>query len=406
MPLLPGERYITPPTNFPLLGLPPLVDPLARDASHLTLASNNLYMPFNGYSSGTSQTTCYRVRCVSPADKDVYGLRLGYANQSISASGEVLPADPFTITKAAVEYNGVIYPVFFDGVRAAGVEPGAIRFSDPVGVYIPKGSVYYVRNFVTAPTLGQKWPVNRALVVANGEGYTNSDFVDGAVPGTLFAASAFSPSIILGETRGPKQFQYALIGSSSAFGQGDTAEGPNFDYGYLSRVMTNKLAHVKLTRASDTIAQFLAGNKYRLAHMASAGVTHVLFQSGSNDISNGGSVSVVQDRLKQAWDMFHGVGLKVVQSTFTPVTTGTWADLAGQTVPASSSVRMAVNDWIRTEQESGKLGIVDPAIVVEDPTDRSKWRSDGGQWTADGTHLTQYGHQQVAARLSILDLMK
>lgn len=368
----------------------------STEGPQIIVVGNRSEMPFNGYSSGSNQNTTYRDKRWNLSGVACGGLRLTYINATLTATGEVVPPDTITLNKVTIESAaGLLIPVFFNGRRSVTIEPGAQVTSDPVGLTVAALSYFYVRSYVGVDTLGKKWPVSSTTITAEGEGYSTTDFADGAVP-TLFSASLFGPAIVTAVAQGRRPV-IGIVGSSSAYGQGDTAEAPYYDLGYPARAFAAKnISYVKLTRASDTLLQFLTNHRLRMQLLAQAGVTHVLQQLGSNDISNGASAATTISRLQDVTDIITGAGIKVINTTITQKVSGTYATLSGQVPSSDSGRRHDVNDWLRTGP-TGSSGLLDAAAATAAPEDISKFRIDGGAWTVDGTHLTQIAHQQVSA---------
>ena len=383
--------------------MPPVPYPRSWSANdfgqNTVIVGNRSEISPNTLSSGSNQTSTYRIRRFSLANANVTAPRLVFANMGIGTSGEALPADAWTV-KATLELaDGRLFPVFFNGSRTITVQPGAHVTSDPVGVVIPAGSHYFVRTFVSVAAAGQKWVTAGTMFTGLGEGFVgNVDHTDTATASlpAMGSAATFGPVAVIGTT-GARIPNVAIVGSSSAAGQGDTNEGPYWDLGYLSRILSINVPTLRLGRASDTIAQFLAVNRFRLQLMAATGISHVIFQSGSNDLANGGSVADVKALLTQTWELLDGIGFKVIQSTLTQTSTSTDAFVteANQTAKADAYRREEVNAWIRTCP--GPLhGVVDPAAITAGRSNPLVFRADGGAWTTDGTHLTPYGHREVA----------
>lgn len=364
--------------------------------------SRNL-MAMNGLSSGTSQGTNYRTMYRTMRRSRVSGFRLVYSNTQLTASGEVDGTHPYSV-KASIEYNGAVYPVWFAGSRTITLAPGAHVVSDVVGVSIPADTVFFVRSYPTTATLGDKWPVSGTLITGEGESYlAAADKTDDLTSIGANAASGFGPVAILGHV-GFDVPTVGIIGSSSAFGQGDAVSGPRYNYGYLSRFAGDILGtgYVKMTRASDTMAQMLADYRRRLSYLSITNPSHVIQQMGSNDISNGGSFDTVKARLIETWAILDSMGHKVIQTTYTPTTTSTdnWATVANQTVAASNPVRIAINDWIRTCP--GPLtGYLECSDQVETARNSGIWKVDGtaNKYTVDGLHLSPFAHLEVANSL-------
>jgi hypothetical protein len=289
---------------------------LPEAAPRLVMVTTRCSLPYNGQSSGSQTFLTYRTRYVTLKTSRVSGLRLVYANIEMLTTGEVNGPANYTI-KASVEVNGTIYPVFFGEQREKLVEAGGFVISDPVGVSIAPGSEIFVRSRPLIGTLGEKWAVQGSLETAFGESYVTTDAVDSGATGAN-AANSFGPCAILGMVPNPAP-SVVIMGSSSAVGQGDTASTNERDLGYLARLLSTNTGYCRMVRASQTAAHFLADSRRRLSLLAALNPTHVIYQFGTNDLTNGGDFATVQDRLFQSFSILAGMGLRVIGTTFTPV---------------------------------------------------------------------------------------
>lgn len=357
-------------------------------------------LPYATLSSGTNQTATYRVRRYVPATHGIANFKLVYSNVTLTASGETNGDADYTV-KAVIELpDASLHPVTFRGAASASVANGTHLVSDPVGLRLAPGSFFYVRTFVSVATLGQKWPTHSALINGSqGEGYIAGDATTGAWTSTA-TAGAFGPSAIVAPCS-PDIRSIAILGSSSAQGQGDvaTTTNPGYDLGYLARAATaSGIDYTTTARATDRLSFFIANYRRRLEHLALAKPTHVIQQLGSNDISNSAPpFATVRDRILTVWDILEDAGYKVVQTTYTPVNNSTdgWTTTANQSKLSHDAVRLQVNDWLRSQPRK-----TIPIIEVSDQVETSR---NSGIWlpnyTADGTHLNPAAHTAVAATI-------
>jgi lysophospholipase L1-like esterase len=372
------------------------------------VAANRTKFVNNGVSSGSSITVTYRTVHFTRGSGRVTFPRFVFVNSALSATGEISGTHPFTV-KAAIEYGGVSYPIYFNGSRTKLLAIDEQVISDPVMLSIPANTQFAVRTNCLAATLGDKWPTGYSLTTAIGESYTGSDVTDSVASMGAFAATGYGPAAILGSVAGEAP-TVLITGSSSGDGQGDTAEAPYYDLGYLSRACrTSGMDYVRLTRPSATMLHFLTTNKRQLEFVHKVKPTHVIQQLGSNDISNGADLATLKSRAQEIWDIMASTGAKVYQATATPVATSSdsFATLVNQTLNANNSVRVAFNDWIRSKP-SGISGYIECCDVVESALNSGKWRVDGtaNAYTVDGTHLTQRGHRETAASMDLLAAIK
>ena len=363
--------------------------------SHCT---NKAGMNANGESSGSNQAVTYRTRFVTK--RAVTQLRLVFSNSRLAATPSEIDADQAVTYEATVE-TGVgtnTVAVTFGGASSVTLAAGASIVSDPLTITFAGETAFFVRTRASVETLGMTWPVYRSGSTADGEGFSTTNFLTGAVPG-LSNSGMVGPSAILAPDTSPTRVIVGVIGSSSAAGQGDTADA-SLNLGYLERAMfANNVPCTKLAVGSDTIAKFLANNVRRFQHLDDAQVSHVIFQLGSNDLTSGRTLAQIQADLKTAWNLLRLRGYRILQTTYTPVTTSSdsWATVANQTVVASNSVRIALNTWLATQVGVEFDKLLDCHTAVEAPgADAGKFQA---SMTADGTHLNATAHAAVATAL-------
>jgi lysophospholipase L1-like esterase len=272
--------------------------------------------------------------------------------------------------------------------------------------------MFQVRTYVTVTNLGEKWPVAQAANTSLGEGFAaTTDKSDDVAYTSFSAASIYCPSAILGYTHANDTANVLVIGSSSGWGQGDTAESDYYDYGYISRALSNEYGYIKYTRASTAMSHYLTGAGYLrlLAFLNVVKPTHVIHQLGSNDLTSAASLATMQQRIADMWDILGSTGARVIQATYTPVTTSSdsWATLEGQTKASSNTVRIATNEWIRSVPSTAITGYLECCDVVESSRNSGLWRVNGtaSTYTADGTHVTQLGHRETAASFNMATVL-
>jgi lysophospholipase L1-like esterase len=362
-------------------------------------------------SSGASQAITYRTVHYSRKNSRITGPRLVYGNFYMASSGETAGNAAITV-KSAIEYNGVSYPIYYGGSRTKVLAVNESVVSDRCAVSIPANTQFAIRTYVSVGTLGEKWPVGNNLTTGIGESYIASDVADGTTSMGTNSAAAFAPLAILGSSSDDAP-SVLIIGSSSAWGQGDTSGGggDTYDYGYLSRALNNTYCYTKFTRASTTMNQFLttAGYTKQLDALLKINPTHIFQQLGSNDLTGGASYATMVSRITDMADILSSTGAKVIQKTYTPVTTSSdsWATQSGQTLASSNTIRLAINDWLKSMPLSTISAVADCCKFVEDPLAPGYWKTDGaaGTYTADGTHLTPFAHAGTAATLDFSDIL-
>jgi lysophospholipase L1-like esterase len=331
---------------------------------------------------------------------DTSGLRVTW--QEAKLRGATVSADRLTVT----------------------VNPGELWVSDPVPLSVVAGQTLFIRNLVQAAGAGIKYPAALMDYAFSGSGsyYSNTDVNYpaalvglGTIASIIGSAGALAgaptpcmaPIAVLGRPLTPAPV-VGIIGSSSAYGAGDTPEAPDFSMGYLARALTAAgVQHCRLGQSSDTLDKMLNSAtwyRYRLEFLRACGVTHFVSTMGTNDTVTM-SAAQMQALLVQMWDWAYGLGLRIVQCTFSPRTSSTdsFATLVNQTVAASESVRLATNAFIRSATHPALAGVWDVDALVADPTS-GKFKVTGAAfgWTVDGLHLSQFAHRSVAASLAPL----
>jgi lysophospholipase L1-like esterase len=96
-----------------------------------------------------------------------------------------------------------------------------------------------------------------------------------------------------------------------------------------------------------------------------AGVTHVIFFEGSNDLARGATFQQITDGLTTIYTRARNAGLKIIGATVIPRHNAAWR-------PAEMNpVRHAVNAWIRDQASPVGLldGVIDFDALLKDPND-------------------------------------
>jgi GDSL-like lipase/acylhydrolase family protein len=379
----------------------PSQDPI-DDVSSEAMMTNRGHMANLAQSSGSFRDVVWRTAYWSSKRQDIAAISLVYSNSYLDATGEHDGLNTIFVT-AAVEYNGANIPVLFSGEREATLAPGALIKSDLTTFAVPKNTMFWVRQNVRTANATEKYATGYVSVAALGEGFstvTPLAQVDAVgVLGTAQVSNMFGPVAILGKSLESGPPHVAILGSSSAFGTGEnfaTLPDPG-DRGYLSRLISNNFGQTVLAAGSNSLAQWVADSSRRMAVLAAIRPTHVVCQLGANDILNGSPAATIQSRLQGMWDQLSAAGYRVIQTTFTPSSTGTWTTLAGQTATFATT-RAQVNGFIRGVPPP-LVGVLDVCALTESSPGSGLWRIDGGAWTADGTHTTR--HADIATSLSI-----
>lgn len=354
----------------------------------ISVASRNA--PLNQLlSNGTDTNMTYKIKHV--ATTDIAFPRLAYGNWYLN-NGEANGLNDITV-KSAIEYNGTIYPARYSGADTTVITPGATVFSDQVNIVIPKGAVFHTRTNVVV-TAGQKWPLSLTSYPADTEGKTTGDVAYSGVTTNTFEY-CYSPCAIVGQPSSNDESAVLFIGDSIMSGQGDS---PN-DNGFLIRVFNNAKGYIRVSKPSARTSDFLSSvrkNRMLLSNYCS----YAVCQLGVNDVIIGNvKLEVVKANLMDIWNALAIRGIKVYQTTITPVSTSTdtWATTQNQTTHANNSVRTALNDWIRTTP-APLSGYFEVANTVETSQNSGIWKP---SLTSDGTHPNVTGHIAMTAAIGV-----
>lgn len=336
------------------------------------------------------------------------GLTVAYAN--IWNNNGVATANGNDITvRAAISKDGTNWhPVWFSGRRDAVIEPAGMSVGE-VGVSLTAGEVFFSRTFVTCASSG-KFPLS------HGEYLNGTD--EGAVAGTSdlttsgsvtanFNAGYFPFAFFGRSSSAPRAIGF--IGDSIGAGRGDNAFWSGGG-GWIVRALGAQIPWARPMAFSGAQAVSWAGwgatgagVGRRLLQMPR--YSSVICELGINDVTIGAvTLSQAQARLQEVWRVAAATGAKIYQSTLTPSTTSTdsWATAGNQTKNAAETVRVALNDWIRT-QPTGLAGYIEAADAVETARNSGLWKSDGSAntFTADGVHPSAAGHALIAATVNL-----
>lgn len=312
------------------------------------------------------------------------------------------------IITASVEYPaGVFTRINFARQPAVQLLPGENGIG-VANVNIPNGAVFWVREFriASVSTTYLRGAIQDAGDFNNGERfeYAASGLTDKTMGGTIADTDGAAPRnqaapiALLGLTT---KVAALLIGDSKNRGAVDAfgITGTPGDQGELARSIGPSFGYSNCGAYGNTLDTFngTAGHPRQVKLAVYA--THVVSEYGINDITGGASLATMQARLQTFWGFFPTK--KVSHCTITPVSTSTdgWTTTANQSVVGTNSVRVAVNNWLRSTV-APLWAVHEVADVVESARDSGIWKADGvtpGLWTADGTHESKYAFEQIQA---------
>lgn len=299
-------------------------------------------------SNGTDTYGNYRY--AHTALYDAVSPRFAFKNYYPNSTSDADGPNDITVRAAIETPSGTYYPLYFNGVRDVVIKPGQTVVSDPIGIMITSGTVFYSRTNVSV-TSGGKWPTGLSTVAASLEGVVrgsgaNSDLT---TSGTITAATenGYGPCAIVGSTYPRRRIVVGICGDSIACGTGDGGA----DLGWIVRqLQADKIGYIHMAQRGEAAGQF--NPPYwirRLPYLASC--TDVLCEYGVNDLIVPRTLALIQSYLINIWRAAQLLGARAWQTTITPRTTSTdgWTTTTNQTQATFSTptTRTDLNDWIR-----------------------------------------------------------
>lgn len=343
----------------------------------------------------TGTNTTLMSRTLHTARDSVTALQLEFANRCIdSTTGyESQSSGNMSIT-ASIEYplGNIVGQVLWSGVATGTIAPGEHLLSDALAVVIPSGAQFAVLSYSVNAAAG----VPYATVTGNGFKLTGealesgTTVVDKTLSGTITdngAGGLVFPSAIVATTTKPS---FLLIGDSRTQGYGDTATGDG-DVGEIARSIGPTCAYINSGISSDRAMYRgrVAGFNRRVATY----VSHVISELGAADTDSAAGRTAAQT-IASLQNLYSQFPTKtVIQSTTTPITTGTWSGSggAGQTRNAGYTEQNTVNDWIRTTP-APLAAYLEVADVVMTARNSGYWNAN---YTADGRHANVTGYTAI-----------
>lgn len=340
---------------------------------------------FNSDNSGNKQSMTRKSHFMRAAVSKVQLLYVNWRT-GLAASESLNWADSATVS-VAIEYpEGTYTRVTFggsnDGVMAAGGEV----ISDWIAVNIPVGAQFWTRTWWRSAGgiiyLGKSETADFGEAMAFG-GTTPDVVMGGAI--SRGGAGTYAPTAILGRTDRPGIY---MQGDSRVMGQADSYSGAlTNDVGILQRSIGSQFGYICAAAPAERVAGLVGNSNANNAKRRSLALrfcTSAVLAEGINDITGALGAATTIANLQTWWATFKP--LRVYACTIAPVTGGTYADEAGQTVHASNTDRTTVNEFIRATNKA--YSVFDLCDAVElPPRNSGKWRFPN--FTGDGTHELQ-----------------
>lgn len=376
----------------------------------------------------------------------VSNLVVQFSNEKLK-SNNLIPSYGSAVTiKAALEYNGVVYPLTFNGKRVGTIADGGYIDTDQLNINIPPNATVFIRQLVTlVTTAGNPGMLlfkknNRVLntsatdldsceVTTNLAGSPLTDKVDSgtisnsntiasnATP-TSNAASAIAWPAAITTLMAGDNHANLFLGDSISIGANDYPDKVGSGAGILERTIGKRAPWINVSAfglASWTYAgqnnDYLQGSRPAgiVAARLAAYCGRVICAMGHNQLNTNSPAQVFGDHkvMMENLDYINGRPLDYVFTTILPRTTSTdsWATTANQTVNYSSLANyQTYNNYVRAGTFGGYtgrswVGYIDFAGAVESSADSCIWKAPG--YTADGIHPTVTGYAALEAGAQI-----
>lgn len=316
--------------------------------------------------------------------------------------GEASSGGAATFT-ASIEYPSSVYTqVTFGGATSGAAAANTTLFSDMITLStpIPDGADFWVNIyglFESAIVFTYKF----SSAAGDKGQYGTSGVVDTTMsPWTSSTSITLRPCLILAMGTRPATL---VLGDSRCYGTGGTAAETGEIEPTLAaagRPYVNAGIYGALSSQATT-----AHRQEMAAYFQS-----LVFELGINDVTAGKTLTDYQRTIANMRARSGFAGLPMVMTTKPPVSTSTdnWLTLVNQTTHATNSVRVAINNWIRTDPYGD--GYFEIADIVESSRDSGLWAADGvtaKKFNSDGTHENDVGYAAIAAsgaiNLALLD---
>ena len=296
----------------------------------------------------------------------------------------------------------------FSGKPTFTIPPGAVVYSDPVALTVPRMSDMAVDLFLPGDT-----NTPAPLTMHNGAFQTSyvSEAGNHAGAAKLPTASTIQNWFVLYrvEVAAPASVGgLVTFGDSITDGTRSTPDTNNRWPDHLVRRMLSQAVPLQLGLMNAGIAgnRVLSDAAYqsginalaRFEHNVATqpGVTHVIFMEGINDIGQARenpspSAEDVIAGHKQIIELAHARGLKIYGATLTPFYGAAYYSEVGE------AKRQAVNEWIRNSKAYD--GVIDFDKATRDPADAKKFLA--AYDSCDHLHPSDAGYKAMADAIDL-----
>lgn len=336
-------------------------------------------------------------------------IRLGNHDQSGTADGAQAISYRMAIEYPAGEYH----PIWFGGSRDVTVQPGAIVDSTPLLLAIAQPG-FWLRVHVSLAAGGTLVQSLEVMQPSEGSGANFGSATDQTTGGTIAASYGYAPMIplaVLGRPSrqtsrlaarsGQRLIALGIAGDSIATGTGDVASSGGSPYlGWAARAAAAfGIGYARISVPGQRFNNFDTMTRQRRRFQALEGVTHVICNFGTNDITQGGiDLAALKARSDAVAARIQQTGRRYIPATLTPRTDAANAGFYGTDTAATTALRLAFNDYLRTNPYGA--GIYDLAALLSDGSNPQFWTAAYGATPADGLHPTTAMHAAAGADLA------
>lgn len=280
-------------------------------------------------------------------------------------------------------------PVWFRGSRSAVLEPGATVISDALPVDLAAGASFYVHTYQVAGTSqsGEKYLINFAAFQAGEFGNNTASDQTGSQLSTGSVGGLIPLYIVAGQPSVDRKAMIGIYGDSIAEGKQDTNSE-----GFFARALKGSYGYLNAGLSSEAMSSFVSlASSHKRRHLMD-GITAGFCNYGINDVAGNRTLAQMQGNLATVVGVMRRAGARAVTwTTLLPNATSSdsFATAANQTPGANESVRVAFNDWLRTQAGQAVDYVFEAADVLEVDAAGNPTRN-GGRWavgsTPDGVH--------------------
>jgi len=317
---------------------------------------------------------------------------------------------------APVEYKALTWSGGSDsGRRSPSIPAGGYLESDQVALAgLAAGNLLMTRQYEIFASAPSFWLGNEISIQGTGDetgsvGTALTDTINSYVdygggvyygyPSGGGTRQFSSPSLILGDTT-TRKARICLLNDSIGMGSGEGAGG--LFIGWPQRLLNDDYPWYLVGNQGYSLAALLATDAERdrrLALLDLGGITHLVVQVITNDLSAGATDVTFLANVDALQAYLDTLPLKprCVICTSTPRTNASNNAKYGPDGALVQANRLALNAAIRAQT---KYAVLDAALYSEAAGDPNLWDTTGGKGTGDGIHPNAATHAAIAAGLA------